>query len=494
MRTKHLVTILVLLMLVVPASPAHAGGIVSVCDEAHLLAALAGGGTVTFTCSGTITLTAEITIAVDTTIDGSGQTVTISGNNAVRVFTVNEGVTLNLNELTIADGAAPGYEFGGGIYNSGTVTVSNSIFSGNSAGELGDGGGIYNFGTLTVSNSIFSGNSAWMGGGIITIIGTLNVSNSTFFGNRAISGGGIYSQSGMIVSNSAFTGNSGGGIALSGASIVSNSTFSGNSATGNGGGIDSYIGRLTVSNSTFSDNSATGNGGGIYNSYNATLTVTNNVFSYNSAGQTGGGIANAGTLIVSNSTFSGNSASAGGGGIYQKDWVGEVTVSNSTFWGNSADVGGGINNDYSGTVIMKNTIVANSPSGGNCTGTITDGGGNLSYPDTTCPGINADPLLGPLQNNGGPTETMALGPGSAAIDAANDAICAAAPVNNLDQRGVTRPQGPHCDIGAVEQIQEPAAVSLSVLSAQSLPGTIPSPIIAGLLLATLMGVSARQRR
>ena len=108
---------------------------------------------------------------------------------------------------------------------------------------------------------------------------------------------------------------------------------------------------------------------------------------------------------------------------------------------------------------LKNTIVANSPTGGNCSGTITDGGGNLSYPDTTCPGINADPMLGPLQNNGGPTETMALGPGSAAIDAANDAICAAAPVNNLDQRGIARPQGPHCDIGAVEQIQEPAAVA-----------------------------------
>ena len=106
MRPKHLVAILVLLALAVPASPAHAGGVVSVCDEAHLLAALAGGGTVTFSCSGTITLTAKITIAADTTIDGSGQAVTISGNNAVRVFTVNSGVTLNLNELTVANGSA----------------------------------------------------------------------------------------------------------------------------------------------------------------------------------------------------------------------------------------------------------------------------------------------------------------------------------------------------------------------------------------------------
>ena len=108
MRPKHLVTLLVLLALAVASAPtpAHAGGVVSVCDEAHLLAALAGGGTVTFSCSGTITLTATITIAADTTIDGSGQTVTISGNHAVRVFTVNSGVTLNLNRLTIADGSS----------------------------------------------------------------------------------------------------------------------------------------------------------------------------------------------------------------------------------------------------------------------------------------------------------------------------------------------------------------------------------------------------
>ena len=118
MRTKHLVAILVLLALAVPASPAHAGGVVSVCDEAHLLAALAGGGTVTFSCSGTITLTAEIVIAADTTIDGSGQTVIISGNNAVRVFTVNPGVTLNLNELTVANGYVDSGS-GGGIFNDG---------------------------------------------------------------------------------------------------------------------------------------------------------------------------------------------------------------------------------------------------------------------------------------------------------------------------------------------------------------------------------------
>jgi hypothetical protein len=142
-------------------------------------------------------------------------------------------------------------------------------------------------------------------------------------------------------------------------------------------------------------------------------------------------------------------------------------------------------------VTLMNTIVANSPAGGNCAGPyITDGGGNLSFPDTTCPGINADPMLGPLQDNGGPTETMALGEGSAAIDAADDAICAAPPVNNLDQRGVTRPQGLHCDIGAVEQVLEPAAVSLSTISAESGSGAIPPIVVFGLLLVALASSGA----
>jgi predicted outer membrane repeat protein len=133
-----------------------------------------------------------------------------------------------------------------------------------------------------------------------------------------------------------------------------------------------------------------------------------------------------------------------------------VTVSNSTFSGNGArDGGGGICSD-GGTVTLKNVIVANSTAGNNCLGAMIDGGGNLSYPDTTCPGINADPMLGPLRNNSGPTDTMALNAGSAAIDGGNDAICAAPPVNGLDQRGISRPQGPHCDIGAFEALASQA--------------------------------------
>ena len=431
MRPKYLVTILILLALAVPASPVHAGGIVSICDEAHLLAALTGGGTVTFTCSGTIALTATVTIPANTTIDGSGQDVTISGNNAVRVFTVYSGKRLNLDRLTIANGSS--YE-GGGISNAGILTVSNSTFSGNRAVNASGGGGIFNYNNsiLTVSNSTFSNNSACetcIGGGISNY-GTVIVNNSTFSGNSSDSGGGIWNgyNDTLTVNNSTFSGNTanvGGGISAGGTVTVSRSTFDGNTANYSGGGIYSS-GTLIVSNSTFSGNT-TRDGGGIFNGSYGTLTVTN-------------------------STFYSNTATGNGGGILNYDWGTTVTVSNSTFSGNSATSGGGIyNSEYASTITLKNTIVANSPTGSNCVGAITDGGGNLSYPDTSCPGGNNDPLLGSLQNNGGPTETMGLGPGSAALDAANDAICAATPVNNHDQRSIVRPQGPHCDIGAVEE-------------------------------------------
>jgi predicted outer membrane repeat protein len=290
---------------------------------------------------------------------------------------------------------------------------------------------------LTVSNSTFSGNGANHGGGIDVHHSAVIVSNSAVFGNRANGafgrGGGIYSD-------------------YSGTMTVINSTFSDNSATFSGGGIYSVDGAVDVSSSTFSDNSSSG-GGGIFNGRYGTLTVSNSTFSGNSAIYGGGGIFNGGfgMLTVSTSTFWRNHAGNRGGGI-AIDGGGSTGVINSTLFGNSSGVrGGGIDNS-AGSVTIQNTIIANNPVGNNCGGTITDGGGNLSYPDTTCPGINADPVLGPLQDNGGPTWTMALGEGSAALDAADDAICAAPPVNNLDQRGVTRPQGPHCDIGSVEQV------------------------------------------
>ena len=154
------------------------------------------------------------------------------------------------------------------------------------------------------------------------------------------------------------------------------------------------------------------------------------------------------TAIVSNSTFSDNSAGTGGG-ISTRLRHG-LTVSNSTFSGNRANYsGGGIDNDY-GTVTLRTRSSPIARREGTAPAPSPMAAGTSAIPIS--PVLAATrPLLGPLQNNGGPTETMGLGPGSAALDAGNDAICVAPPVNNLDQRGIPRPWGPHCDIGAVEQ-------------------------------------------
>ena len=196
--------------------------------------------------SGTITLSAQLpTITSTVTVDGGSQNPTISGNRQVRVFDVNSSATLTLNNLTVANGSAPGN--GGGVDNhGGKLVVNNSTFSGNSA--AGGGGGILNGGTLTVSNSTFSGNSAGLSGGGIfnSSNGTLTVNNSTLSGNSASNGGGIFIDSGT-------------------STTVNNSTLSGNSAS-NGGGIFNRSGATLKNTIVAKDNTSTGGdciGGGI---------------------------------------------------------------------------------------------------------------------------------------------------------------------------------------------------------------------------------------
>jgi hypothetical protein len=202
-----------------------------------------------------------------------------------------------------------------------------------------------------------------------------------------------------------------------------------------GGGIEN-LGTLTVSNSTLSANSAASHGGGIHNA--GALTVRNSTLSGNHTDGTGGAIMNdpTCTLTVSNSTLSGNSSADSGGGIDNAQ--GTVTVSNSTLSGNSVPyVGGGIFND--GTLTVNNSIVANSPSGGDIYGSYM-GSHNLT----------GTVALGPLADNGGPTKTHALPAGSPAINAGDNATVP--PGLTTDQRGPGFPRivGGTVDIGAFE--------------------------------------------
>jgi predicted outer membrane repeat protein len=168
------------------------------------------GDTINFSCSGDIPLFVTLYITGSMTLDGSGQHVTLDGQNQVQVLVVNSGGNLTLKNLTIAHGSSRN---GGGINNiGGTVTISNSTFVNNSASN-GGGGGIYNDGTVTISNSTFANNSASNGyGGGLWSDGTVTISNSTFANNSASNGegGGIRGEGSVTISGSIVANNTGG--------------------------------------------------------------------------------------------------------------------------------------------------------------------------------------------------------------------------------------------------------------------------------------------
>jgi hypothetical protein len=458
----------------------------------------------------TITLTSgELLINKGLTIQGLGAAqLTISGGNASRVFDVTSSQPVVLSGLTISNGngvvnknqSHNGDGEGGAILNDTTLTIrgctvsgnsasygggavanlgsglsiTSSTISGNTAGQYG--GGIWGNGAdLTISGSTLSSNTSHYGGAIDMPGGTLMISTSMFSKNTASNwGGAIYAYVSFpsTISGTSFTGNTcpydGGAIFHDGPELLTltGCTLSGNFA-GVGGGIFNS-GTLTVGGSTLSDNSATGysgqvgNGGGIYNS--GAITVRRSLFTGNS-GDLGGGVCNNGfgaTLSLASSTFTRNTASDSGGGTYN---LGTLALTNCTLSLNSAGHGGGICVNTGGTLNLINTIVAGNTASANgpdisgavatadhnlvgnaagSTGIVNAVNGNI-VGGNGLPVINA--LLGPLQNNGGPTQTMALLAGSPAIGHADNGLAPA-----TDQRGVTRLDEPGelTDIGAFE--------------------------------------------
>ena len=362
------------------------------------------------------------------TIIGGGK-ITISGNDLYRVFYTNINVPLTLDGLTVTHGM--GSDGGGGAYvlQGGTLTILNSTFSNNRSGL--DGGGVENFGTLVINNSTFFLNSALNSGGDVITSGTLTISNSTFSSSSAPFGGALRS--------------------LGGSMTITKSTFSGNSASTYGGAIYNEAGTLLVTGSTFSGNTA----------------------------NVGGGINNVAMMSLANSTFFGNSASIGGGvynGYETTVIIYTSTIANSTFSANTAtSAGGGVSNDS--ILDLSNTIIANSTGGGDCDSQGTaNGAHNLIEDNANACGlingvngniIGSDPSLGP--GTGSPVY-IPLNGGSLAIDAGDDATCAAVPVNNTSQNGISRPQGAHCDIGAYEADVTPPFV-VSILRADPNPTT-----------------------
>jgi putative Ig domain-containing protein len=224
-----------------------------------------------------------------------------------------------------------------------------------------------------------------------------------------------------------------------------------------GGAVHNSSGStLTLNNCTVIQNTGQGGGGGIFN--NGTLTLNASTMNLNSAAGTsaGGAVLNAGVMTITNSTLSGNSATSGGGGVFAA--AGSMLVMNNVTVASNASSGGvgggGINIDAAAGAVLYNTILGNNTASGpedDCLGTITSLGGNLVEVTAGCSGLGpnditlVDPALGPLQDNGGRTFTQALLPSSPAIDTGGFSPC-----ELVDQRGLSRPQGPACDIGAFE--------------------------------------------
>jgi hypothetical protein len=326
-----------------------------------------------------------------TTILGPGTNLlTVSGGNVRQVFGVEDGSAALLG-LSVTGGRG---NDGGGLYNDG--------------------------GTLALFDCAVSGNIATDGGGLFTQSGgATTLTNCTVTGNGANDGGGLFTQSG-------------------GTTALSNCTVSGNGANDGGGLFTQSGGTTALSNCTVSGNTAGGNGGGLYNS---------NPFSA------------ASTTTLTNCTLSGNRAGANGGGLYN-DSQGNLMLTNCTVSGNTAGAtGGGLYLSPGSQAIMTNTIVAAAIGGGDVQGALNPrSANNLVGIGTGLTGISTgsqgnqvgtaqapiNPLLAPLGDYGGPTQTMALLPGSSAIGCGGSGFG----IPTTDQRGLSRDG--HVDIGAFE--------------------------------------------
>jgi len=358
-----------------------------------------------------------LAVAEDLTITGGGSHATVlDGLRASRVLSVASMAHVTISGVGIQRGSA---ESGGGVWNDGTLMLSDVTLRLNRAtgvpGGTGYGAAIYNAGGLQLSNVSFTSNVA---------------------GGRAGSfGAGMYNM---------------------GEVSLANVTFAGNHTNGCGGGIYNFFGDAALSDVSFSRNHARNSGGALFNDGAGSSVLVRVTMDGNHANQIGGGIFNYGDLQLSDVTISGNQ-SANGGGIFSS--YGTVDLTNVTVVLNRAPLGGGLYNSVVGglgRMTAINTLVANNKTQ-NCSGSsVVSLGYNLDS-GITCGFAavgdlsNTDPLIGPLRNNGGFNRTRALLTGSPAIDAGDNAACP-----NVDECGVVRPVDGNgdavatCDIGAYE--------------------------------------------
>ena len=450
--------------------PSTGFGKLSLPAAVNLANLLPGAHTITFAPSvfgtaQTITLTSGQLALTNTigaqTITGPAAGLTINGNKQNRVFQVGTGVTASLSGLIITGGGGTADQ-GAGVLNlaNANLTLSNCAVSGNAASSWG--GGIANFGTVSLSNCTVTGNTATQNGG-----GLWSYDSS---------GGGAASLTNCIVSGNT-AGQNGGGLFLKGPSMtLSGCTISGNTATQSGGGVWTYaktVSGATLTGCTISGNTA-GDGGGGMNNFTGVATLADCTVSGNTAGR-GGGLLNLGNSksYLTNSTVSGNT----GGGLYN---AGTLSLTSCTVSANTAGIngGGGLFNTSSRATLIDTIVAANTNSsvpavasdiagGSSVSGTFnligTGGSGGLPT-DPAAGNIVLTDLaslrLAPLGFYGGPTQTMALLPGSAAIGRGTPASGI-----TTDQRGFALDTP--FDIGAYQFQSGPLALTVNTTAGGS---------------------------
>ena len=408
------------------------------CELRARIASAQPGDTINI-AAGVYTMTGgELVIDKDLTLIGAGAEVTIiqaapSLDQAVhRVIRVLEETVVSISGVTIRYGSEASTEVRMVPFHSEAVGM---ISSGIEAIRAEFGGGIYNQGTLTITDSIVTDNFAGGGAGVFNGA-KVTIENSSIISNRSIGygsglfNGGILHASRILIADN--RGGAGAGFSNWGNAFMMEVTFDGNRSMISGGGFyNNSVGVMTLDSSTVSNNHSFMAGG--INNWGR-LLVINSTISNNTA-KFSAGIESRGLLTLTNSTVSGNTASQGGGLVVRLMVTNDGTsIGNSIIAGNTAEVGP----DCIGAVAsLGNNLIGNDSGCGFIPGE-GDTMGTKARP--------VDARLGALADNGGPTATNALLPGSPAIDASGEGSCPP-----VDQRGVSRPRGGSCDIGAFER-------------------------------------------
>jgi hypothetical protein len=420
----------------------------------------AGVDTISFGVNGTFTLTGaanedngqsgDLDIKESVTIIGNGiDNTIIDGGGIERIFEVapSTAITFNLSNLTLQNGDTRTTTFkeGGALYlnNNVTTTLTNCRIVNNFSGS---NGAIENRGNLTITGSTLSGNQTMQAlgsasGGAIHNVGSLSISQTTINNNLVLGeGGGIATSTGV-----------GTTVNITNTTISNNIASTAGGVGGNGGGIVTRgtQGAINISNSTISGNRADNYGGGAF-----FITPTGGTGKFTLTNVT----------ITNNLADNDDDGTGTGGGFFQ--YTGNVILQNTIVAGNFNSTIA-VRDDIKGTISA--TSLSNLIGDGTGMAGVSDGVNNNLVGSHTSP-IN--PLLGILVDNGGTTQTYALQSGSPALDTADDAICASQPINNLDQRGIVRPQGAHCDIGAYE--------ANTRFSATTTLTSAPNPVMRGL--------------